>query len=160
MNEPIVIQWDSPPISNLSSCIYTRPIDRTSILIEESKSITLEMYIPLGPRSVYGLLSGKIEPSNTESSNIVILYKSSSIDEDLVPINNRSSIPINSRIGIPEEYIYSIQNGCLDNIPKGYKEGRYAFNIYFSGAYNYIYSNNSIFYQLASKITNLLLQRK
>ncbi|NJK91118.1 MAG: hypothetical protein HC904_04360 [Blastochloris sp.] len=73
-----------------------------------AKRAAVEVFVPLGPRSMYGLLGGEFTPSTTGQLNVTIISSAAngkSLSESLASSSDQV------RVGLPREYCEAVKEG-------------------------------------------------
>lgn len=74
----------------------------------QAKKAAVEVFVPLGPRSMYGLLGGKFEPSTVGELKVTIV--SNAANGKLLP-TSLAGVSDQVRIGLPKEYHEAVKEG-------------------------------------------------
>jgi hypothetical protein len=85
-----------------------RTFSATAESYEVQRAIAVEIYVPVGPRALYGLLGGRLSPGSSGVLRVEVGISSPS--QRLLP----DSLAVNSdevRVGLPAEYAQSVFDG-------------------------------------------------
>lgn len=99
---------DLPPIDYPSSRIVTHVIPAHKCRGTPIRRVAIELFVPLGPRSMYGLIGGQYEPDTGNS--LIVEIAVSSADEDVYP-DSLASQTDEVKVGLPCEYVRGIVSG-------------------------------------------------
>jgi hypothetical protein len=76
----------------------------------QTKQAAVEVFVPVGPRSMYGLLGGEFTPSATGQLKVTIISISSAANGKLLP-SSLLSLSDQVHVGLPGEYCEAVKEG-------------------------------------------------
>jgi hypothetical protein len=139
-----------------AACPTVRTLTHTIAAGRESQNFVelaaIEVFVPLGPRSMYGLLGGQMKP-NAASNNLRISVSVSAANERLLAdsLAMRGDVV---RVGLPAEYAQAVLAGV--NLAKGelnaLNAGRLSIN---RAAHGAIASCEAVYKHLAAILVKL-----
>lgn len=77
-------------------------------LPERTKKAAVEVFVPLGPRSMYGLLGGEFKSSTNQGFEITII--ANTVDGKLLHAS-LAGVSEQVRVGLPKEYYKAVKEG-------------------------------------------------
>lgn len=158
--EPLYFPGDYTPV------IYAEVDEINEIILNNAKigslpkkTVMIEILAPLGAKFLYGCLGAIFEPN--DSGKLVLRVSVSTESERQLQTSLASSLDI-VRVGITEEYAYSVVNGAKlklqePKITEIFGSGE----IYFKwGAFGEIGSSRAFFHDLAYTVIEVMLRAK
>lgn len=132
--------------------IIERVIDLDKPSLKSTHRAAIEMIVPRGARNIYGLLGAEMLPNKLNCIGVQI-FTSNQEGEPLVESLAHSLD--DPRVGLPNEYAYSIIDGVLaaKEEDKVFSSGEIKFNC---AAYSPISSCEFIFKHLSQAVTKIL----
>ncbi|MBN3780031.1 hypothetical protein G3O06_21080 [Burkholderia sp. Ac-20345] len=144
-------------INELPDATY-HPLDMASHVVTvknpglaKVRSGAVELFVPLGARSMYGLVGGYFEPVESDSLSVEIYLSSSSeriLSENLAGLNDEV------RVGLPAEYVGGVIAGIdaacsrIDSVATG----KLVINC---AAHGLMGSSEAIYTEVAAALVNL-----
>ncbi len=146
---------DNPSIIYPALDIVTQNIKSGLDYKSAPRKAALEINIPVGPRSCYGLLGAKFIPNNSGNLSLEIAV---STDSEAIFTDSLAAQIDTVRIGLPIEYCLSVIEGIFNSLTDENIEIIGSGIIVFEqAAHGEISSSNKIFRNIASTVILLLL---
>lgn len=143
--------WDSSELPDLGGLPVVEHILRASENAKPSKNIAIEVAVPRGGVTSFGLLGATFEPARAASLTMTVLS-----DGDRVFPDALAPSPERAVFGLPQEYVNSVVNGFLKgaallaDIPGGSL-------VFDRAAHGMLGSSCELFRELAACVTRLAL---
>jgi hypothetical protein len=95
-----------PDVGPLIGAVQELEISATSQSVQANRA-AVEVFVPLGPRSMYGLLGGEYTPLTTGQLKVMIISSPADEKSLFVPLTTSDR----ARIGLPAEYCEAVKEG-------------------------------------------------
>ena len=146
---------DNPSIIYPALDIVTQDIKSGLKCKSAPRKAALEINIPVGPRSCYGLLGAKFIPNNSGNLSLEIAV---STDSESIFTDALAAQIDTVRIGLPMEYCQSVIEGIINSLtPENMEILGSGIIVFAQAAHGEISSSNQIFRNIAATVILLLL---
>jgi hypothetical protein len=99
---------DLPDATYLSTNVTTHTITARSRSLVGKRLVAVELFVPLGARSMYGLIGGRFEPDDQD--HLTVEVGTSSNSERLLTDSLASRVD-EVHVGLPDEYVGAVLRG-------------------------------------------------
>ncbi|MBI2687422.1 MAG: hypothetical protein HYX27_14005 [Acidobacteria bacterium] len=142
-----------PDVSELGEKIWRSSLEPDTLSGETVSMGGIELFFVTGPKSLYALLGGQIEPGGLPSGQVVIRYGSTGTNLYTEALASDYEVV---RSGLPEEYLESVVAGIRTGLDEmaGKLRGRLTIHV---AAYSDIGSCRAIFEHAAAVLVRLLI---
>lgn len=143
--------WDSAELPSLLGPPIAEEVVQATLVVKMSKSVIIEVAVPRGGVTSYGLLGARFEPAHNASLAMSVLS-----DGDRSFNNALAGSPEQVEFGLPPEYMSSVVSGFLSgtrqfaDIPSGSL-------VFDHAAHGKLGSSGELFRELATCVTRLAL---
>jgi hypothetical protein len=143
--------WEPAELPSLLGPPVAEEVLEAALDVDASKSVIIEVAVPRGGVTSYGLLGAKFEPAHGASLAMSVLS-----DGDRSFSNALARFPERVEFGLPSEYVSSVVSGFLSGARQfaDVPAGRLVFS---HAAHGKLGSSGELFRELATCITRLAL---
>lgn len=136
--------------------LITEVIDKNLKNNSVTRKAALEIIVPVGPKSLYGLLGAEFEPN--DSGHLVLEVLVSTDNEPIYTKSLANDLDL-VKVGLPSEYKESVVDGILDHLKNNQISHQLGSGILKidRAAHGEINSSNKFFRQIAITLIQLLM---